>query len=327
MTPLSMAMLCGGCLAVAFILSGMEAGLFEVSRLRIRRLERAGNRRAKRIQRFLDSPEDFLWTVLVGNTIANCIAVTVAFVFLKKELGLGFGFWAVFAVCGIFFYAFFEYLPKALFRLHPDALCLAFSRCVRAIHLFLRPVVLLLHSISELVQRLYSGPAHESPFGFREEIRFLMRESAQSLTTDERTLIDQVLVLQRIPVRDILSPLSADWRPTPETPVAELVRHVGISHEATLPIWSGDAGVPRRVVGVVDVRNVLYLADTDTGRTASEFIEPAMFQNADAGVGAVFQLLQRTGRRHAIILDKDNKEIGIVTVEDILGLVFGRLRH
>ena len=121
-------------LAIVFPTSTVHkksSGLFEVSRLRIRRLGRAGNHRAKRIQRFLDSPEDFLWTVLVGNTIANCIAVTIAFIFLQQHLVHPFGFWAAFAVCGVFFYAFFEYLPKTLFRLHPDSLCLAFSNPVR----------------------------------------------------------------------------------------------------------------------------------------------------------------------------------------------------
>lgn len=327
MNPYLMATLCAGCLAVAFVLSGMEAGLFEVSRLRVRRLGRAGNHRAKRIQRFLDSPEDFLWTVLVGNTIANCIAVTIAFIFLQQHLVHPFGFWAAFAVCGVFFYAFFEYLPKTLFRLHPDSLCLAFSNPVRVVHLLLRPVVLFLHTGSELIQRIFTGPTQESPFGSREEIHFLMRESAQSLSADERVLIDQVLSLQRIPIRDILSPLNMVWRPNLDTPVSELVRRAGNSLDATLPIWSSDSGSVTRVVGVVDVRNVLYLAESETNRPASDFLEPAMFQNGETGVGSVFQLLQRTGRRHAIILDKDNREIGIVTVEEILGLVFGKLRH
>src|SRR6516162_10354009 len=61
------------CLVVSFVLSGMEAGVFALSRLRIRRQLRAGNRAAQVLYRYLENPENFLWTILVGNTVANFI--------------------------------------------------------------------------------------------------------------------------------------------------------------------------------------------------------------------------------------------------------------
>ena len=59
------------CLLLSFLLSGMEAGVFALSRLRVRRLARAGKPSAKLLQGFLERPEKFLWTILVGNTLAN----------------------------------------------------------------------------------------------------------------------------------------------------------------------------------------------------------------------------------------------------------------
>src|SRR5438270_1144140 len=59
------------CLVLSFILSGMEAGVFALSRLRIRQQMRAGRRSAKVLHDFLEAPENFLWTILVGNTVAN----------------------------------------------------------------------------------------------------------------------------------------------------------------------------------------------------------------------------------------------------------------
>jgi CBS domain containing-hemolysin-like protein len=46
-----------------FLLSGMEAGVFALNRLRIRRLARAGNRRAELLHNLLEKPERFLWTI------------------------------------------------------------------------------------------------------------------------------------------------------------------------------------------------------------------------------------------------------------------------
>src|SRR2546425_13323225 len=59
------------CLALSFLLSGMEAGVFALSRLRVRQQMRAGRRSAKLLLGFLENPENFLWTILVGNTLVN----------------------------------------------------------------------------------------------------------------------------------------------------------------------------------------------------------------------------------------------------------------
>ena len=51
----------------------MEAGVFALNRLRVRQLARAGRPSAKLLHDFLEHPENFLWTILVGNTLANFI--------------------------------------------------------------------------------------------------------------------------------------------------------------------------------------------------------------------------------------------------------------
>ena len=61
----------GLCLLLSFLLSGMEAGVFALNRLRVRRLARAGKPSAKLLNGFLENPEKFLWTILVGNTLAS----------------------------------------------------------------------------------------------------------------------------------------------------------------------------------------------------------------------------------------------------------------
>src|SRR5580693_3479160 len=58
-------------LLASFLFSGMEAGVFALNRLRVRRLARTGKKSAKLLNGFLEKPERFLWTILVGNTLAN----------------------------------------------------------------------------------------------------------------------------------------------------------------------------------------------------------------------------------------------------------------
>src|SRR5947207_11791324 len=80
-------LLFAACLVISFVLSGMEAGVFALSRLRIRQQVRAGNRAAQALYRYLENPENFLWTILVGNTVANFIILGWLVAVLHQMLG------------------------------------------------------------------------------------------------------------------------------------------------------------------------------------------------------------------------------------------------
>src|SRR5579862_1356500 len=74
------------CLGLSFLLSGMEAGVFALSRMRVRQQMRAGRRSAEVLHEFLEHPENFLWTILVGNTVANFIILGLILIFLVEAL-------------------------------------------------------------------------------------------------------------------------------------------------------------------------------------------------------------------------------------------------
>src|SRR3989442_6638125 len=87
-------LLFAACLAISFLLSGMEAGVFALSRLRVRQQMRAGHRSARALHGYLEHPENFLWTILVGNTVANFFILGWLVAILRAELGLQ-RFWFV----------------------------------------------------------------------------------------------------------------------------------------------------------------------------------------------------------------------------------------
>ena len=140
----------GLCLLLSFLLSGMEAGVFALNRLRVRRLARAGKPSAKLLQGFLENPEKFLWTILVGNTLANFVILGFSLVKIHAWfLGGRILIIAIFAVTVFLFYAFFDLLPKMLFRAHPNSLCLSAASVFRIVYLTLSPLVLIVGDVCQ----------------------------------------------------------------------------------------------------------------------------------------------------------------------------------
>ena len=313
-------------LALSFFFSGMEAGVFALSRVRIRRLMRNGNSNARRLNRYLEHPEDFLWTILAGNTLANFAVASLVVIgsrnFMREHPVL---FISGFVIGALLFYALCELLPKMLFRLYPNRLCLWFSLPFSIVHFLLRPVVALMRWLATGLLRWTGGQTFAGRlFGTREELRVLMQESAQELSSEERGMINRVLDLQNLTVSHILVPMSRAATVTTDTLVAEamaLCRERGLSR---LPVWRS-GGAPR-IEGLFNLKSLLYRADLEPGRKVGDYVKPAAFVEADMRLEEAMRHLQRAGQRLAIVLARDGREVGIISLQDVLKAIFGEVR-
>lgn len=314
------------CLVLSFLFSGMEAGVFALNRLRIRQMNRAGLASARALQRCLDQPENFLWTILVGNTLANLAILNLTFVGLHRYTnGHVGGFIGLFIVFVVLFYVFCDLLPKMLFRQYPNRLCLAVARPYRVLHKLLAPPVRLLEWFSGLSLRLTGGKAFRGElFGNREELKVVMQESAQTFSTEERAMIGRVLELQSRTVGDVTKPLAQVATVEISTPLSEVLSLAKDRGITRLPVWGVREGA-RRIVGVVNVDAVLFHGEPAPGSAAADFVKPAVYLGERMRLEEAVRRFQRSGQRLAVVLARDGRELGILTLQDILQLIFGDL--
>jgi putative hemolysin len=317
----------GLCLLLSFLLSGMEAGVFALNRLRVRRLARAGKPSAKLLQGFLENPERFLWTILVGNTLANFLILgwTLAKLhdWLPGQRGWGVG---IFAVVVFLFYTFFDLLPKMLFRAHPNSWCLAAANIFRFVHFGLSPLVLIVADVSKVILKMTGGRTFTGRlFGNREEMRVVMQESSQAFTSDERAMINRVLDLQNYTVGQIATPLANMVTVEKDAPIGEVLKLAREKNFSRLPVWETRDG-RRRIAGLIVVNTLLFREALELQQPAALHLTPALFLEEDVRLETALRRMQRAGQRLAIVLAHDGGEAGIVTLEDILKLMFGEVK-
>jgi CBS domain containing-hemolysin-like protein len=326
-THLLNGLIVAACLGPSFLLSGMEAGVFALNRLRVRGLARAGNPSAKLLHDFLKNQERFLWTILVGNTLANFLVLGCLVIELH-ELFLGHRAWniAVFAAAVFLFYALFDLLPKMLFRAYPNQLCLSAANLFRPIHFVLGPLVVMVEDVSTVVLRWTGGRALTGRlFGNREEMLAVMQESAQALTTDERAMINRVLGLQSLTVRQIATPLARTVTIQTQMPIAGALALARERKLSRLPVWETRDGRPC-IAGLLLLGPLLYRDDLDLQKPAAAHMTPALFLGEDMRLEDALRRMQRDGERLAIVLARDGHEMGVVSLEDILKLMFGEVK-
>ncbi len=312
------------CLMLSFLLSGMEAGVLALSRIRIRHQMRAGNARARVLHEYLERPEPFLWTILVGNTLANFAVVSIAAVVLHRQfVDQPVLLLLTFCAGVLLFYTLFELLPKILFRLYPNRICIFLAVPFRLIHFALRPLVALMTVVSDTFLRWTGGKRFTGHlFGNRDELRLVMQESAQSFSSEERTMINRVLDLQNLSVGHIAVPLTKVVMVEESTPVRDLFTLFRERAFSRVPVWRPE-NKQQKIVGIVVLKTLIFDAEADSTQTARDFLKSALFLDAETRLERALRQMQRSGQRLAIVLDRSGRETGIISLHDILQLIFG----
>jgi CBS domain containing-hemolysin-like protein len=123
----------------------------------------------------------------------------------------------------------------------------------RFVHLVLSPLVGIVTRISNSLLELTGKRKLAGPiFGTRSELRWVMAESAQNLTSEERAMIGRVLDLQAFTVGSVTVPLSKVISVSTRIPLAEVMKICRERQVTRLPAWEQD-GSERRLVGIVSL--------------------------------------------------------------------------
>jgi CBS domain containing-hemolysin-like protein len=313
-------------LAISFLFSGMETGVLSLNRFRLRQLSRDGDRRARLLNRYLAEPEAFLWTILVGNTLSSIAAAVMVLSLVHDrypEDPLRFG------LCGfgiaVVFYAVGEVIPKTLFGRHPNSLCLALITPFRVARLVLRPIVFIVELLVGGILRSAGGSTFSgNTFANREELRWLMQESGAGFTREERAMISRVMDLEKLTVRSQV--MRWDKVISVES-TAKMGEVLDLSREyqvTRMPVWERN-GQSRKIDGILSLKRLLFEIAIDPEKDVADYVKPTLFIDEHKRLEDALQLMQKSGHRLAIVVDRDKTEIGILCLEDILSVIFGEV--
>jgi putative hemolysin len=312
------------CTALSFLFSGMESGVMALNHFRIRQLARAGDRRARVLHDCLENPEDFLWTILVGNTVVNFLIFTVGLARLREWLhGQPLLWLLAFAAAVFVFYIVCELAPKTLFQRYPNRLTLLLARPFRAIHSFLAPLVTLVAWFSRGLLHYTGGKTFTGRlFGSREELRFVMQESAPDLTTEEKAMINRVLDLENLRVRHVTIPMAAAVTVPASAPMSQVLALCRERNLNRIPVLDAKTG---QIAGVINLEWVLYSSEVDRSKPARVYMEPPFFLPEELRLEEALRRMQATGCRLGIVFSADHGETGLISLQDILRVIFGEV--
>jgi CBS domain containing-hemolysin-like protein len=151
-----------------------------------------------------------------------------------------------------------------------------------------------------------------------------MQESGQAFTSEERAMINRVLDLQSLTVRQAMEPFPQDGRVTTDTPVSEVLAIVRQTQAIRLPVWEKRDN-RQRIAGLINANALLFDSNLDPNRRVGSYLQPALFVDEDMRVEVALRRIQRSGQRLAVVLGRDGRELGTLGLQDVLGVIFGEV--
>ena len=298
------------CLAVSFLVSGTEAGILSLNRLRLRHLARQKDRAAVQLQQLLERPARLLVTALVITGLLNIVALVLLVNILVGWFGWA-GYFLTFVIGLPLFLLVVELLPKAIFRRVPYRELASLAILLDVASTVLTPAI---YVGSLFAKGVLGLKRPREIFVAREDLKYVTSEVERMgmLSSIERRMIHNVVDFRSVKVKDVMVILSKVVTVRRETTIEQLVELSRRSGFDRYPVVD-PAG---KIVGLVNVFDLLV--DRPTDSTVRHYIRRILTVRSDEQASIVLRRLRASLNSLAAVVDAEGNPTGIVSAEDLL---------
>ncbi len=307
--------------------SASETSMMAINRYRLNHLVRKGNKSAKLTARLLAQTDKLLGSILLGNTLLNVAAATLAEIIVLRLFGhdnstalLAGSLTITFAIL-----VFSEIMPKVIAASHAERVAMPSSYALAIIIKLFYPVVsiatALVRSMLWLL-RIKVQTDHSHHKMSLEELRSLVLEAENFLPRKHQKMLLNLVDLERITVNDVMVPRNQIEALNINAAPAELRQQVITCHHTLLPVYSE---TPSNVIGILHIKRVLPLLLEETLDTLQfrEILQDAYFIPSDTPLLKQLQQFQERQTRMGLVVDEYGELLGLVTLENILEEIVG----
>ena len=298
------------CLAASFLVSGTEAGILSLNRLRLRHLARQKDRAAVQLQQLLERPARLLVTALVITSLLNIVALVLLVNILVGWFGWP-GYFLTFVLGLPLFLLVVELLPKAIFRRVPYRELASLAVLLDIASMVLTPAI---YVGSLFAKSVLGFQRPREIFVAREDLKYITSEVERMgmLSSIERQMIHNVVDFRSVKVSDVMISLLKIVTVRPETPIEQLIELSRRSGFDRYPVVDS-AG---KIVGLVNVFEVLV--DRESASTVRHYLRRILTVRSDEQASIVLRRLRASLSSLAAVVDADGQPTGIVSAEDLL---------
>ncbi len=328
----------GVLLLLSAFFSAAETALTSLPRHHLQALKRKKHRGYKSLEKLKENPGRMIATILIGNNLVNtaltAMGTLVAFrIFTRLGIYNELYFTPLTALVLTFIILVFgEITPKTLAFSYNKIISIYAAPIIQVLAIILKPIIVFFNFISNISIRLLGGHTrlNKNSLVTEEEIISLLEVGAATgaINSEEKRMMHEVLRFGDTLVGEIMTPWDNVIAINEQHTLEQILNYIKKHLKSRIPVYTGKAN---NVVGFLYVKDLIKkLPEYTTMATHKlqehpELIRPHVVTYIDQKTTEILKQLRFHKVHVAIVNNRDNKTVGLVTLEDLIEEIVGEI--
>ncbi len=301
--------------------------MMALNRYRLKHKVKSGHKGAILAQKLLESPDRLLGVILLGNNFVNIFASSIATIIAMKLIGEA-GIALAAGLLTLVVLVFAEVAPKTLAALYPEKIAYPAAFLLTPLLKILSPIVWLVNFFANGFLRLFRIKVHHHDDQHsltQEELQTLINEATSQLPDHYRSMLSSVLQLESVTVEDVMIPKQDVYAVDIEQPFEHILKAIQKSPYTRVPIYRNS--LDDDLIGILNLRRALPVLMRDDVRLKDiiKLTRPAYYIPETTSLSIQLGKFNEKKRRMALIVDEYGDLQGLLTMEDLLEEIVGKL--
>ena len=331
-------------IAILVILIGLNA-FFAASEIafialndtKIEKQAKEGNKKAKQIEKMLETPSKFLSTIQIGITLAGFLSSAFASDAFASKLApvlnnmipIGINIWQnisiliITIILSFFTIVFGELVPKRLAMKHYEKIAFATIGIIRTISIITAPFVKLLSVTTNAISKIFGVGENEEEIVTEEEIKMMVDQGKEdgTIQEDEKEYINNVFEFNDIVASEIMTHRTDMFAVDINTGANELLEEIikDDCKHSRIPVYDETVD---EIKGILYVKDIIKNIGKKTFKIKN-IMKEAYFVSQNKLINELFKEMQKNKKQMAIVVDEYSGTAGLITMEDILEEIVG----
>lgn len=301
--------------------SASETALTSCSKLRLKKLAKNGNERANKVLKLIDSYDETLSTILIGNNIVNIAAASISAAVCTAYFGAE-GLAAATIITAIVVIIFGELLPKSAAKDLPEKFALFCAPLLSFLVLILTPLNFFFKTAKAFLTKVLK---RNTSRGLTEDELLLMVDEVENdgaINKEDSELIKSAIEFSDIRVREIMTPrvdaVTIDIADGNQEALKTFVSH-GFSR---LPVYKEDDD---KMIGIIHAKDFFTAYINNPDFKLERIVKDIAYVHSSTKISLVMKTLQDQKVEMAMVVDSYGTIRGLVTTEDIVEELVGEI--
>ncbi|WP_248851383.1 HlyC/CorC family transporter [Thiomicrospira microaerophila] len=307
--------------------SSSETSMMALNRYRLKHKANAGNKAAIKALRLLEKPDRLLGVILLGNNFVNIFASSVATIIAMRLIGEA-GIAIAAGLLTLIILIFAEVAPKTVAALYPEKIAFRAVYILDPLLKLFSSVVWFVNIVANSFLKLFKVDVAKTKQDHslsQEELQTLIDEATGQLPKQYRDMLTSILRLESVTVEDVMIPKQEIYAVDVDQPFEDFLKTLQHSPYTRVPLFRGN--LDDDFVGILNLRRALpVLMRQDIAlKDIIKLTRPAYYVPETTPLSKQLGNFNKNKRRMALIVDEYGDLQGLLTVEDLLEEIVGKL--